>query len=235
MKKGLIRALAGAAAFMLSVNLCVFATGAEELQTDPVVTRFVVASDVHVNEDIPSNLERLPKVFENAYAYAEAQGGAIDAFVFNGDNVDGSFTDGVNQAQWKLFLEGVRKNIRGDSKFLMTLARTHDIYDSWGTKMRVTEEQLNALIAETFGTSGEYIAADWGFGSYLTKLNGVAVITLSNDMTNTNNAYNHCNNSREWLKAQLETLVSEDPEQPIFVVYHYPEVGALDYSQRWGS
>ncbi|MBQ8893909.1 MAG: hypothetical protein IJ043_05810 [Clostridia bacterium] len=233
MKKGLIRAVAFAASLLLGANMCVFAAGAEE--ADPVVTRFVVASDVHTNEEIPSNQERLPKVFETAYAYAESRGGTIDAFVFNGDSVDGSFTDGVNLTQWELFLQGVQENIREESKFLLTLARTHDIYDSWGTKLRVTEDELNAMIADAFGTSGDHIAADWGYGSYLTKLNGVAVITLSNDMTNTNNAYNHCNNAREWLKEQLEALVAEDPEQPIFVVYHYPEVGALDYSQRWGS
>ena len=80
-------------------------------ETDPIVSRFAVISDVHTNPTSPANtIDRLPKVFRTAYAYAEQQGGTIDAFVFNGDNIDGNQTSKgyTNEDEFAIFLEGIK-------------------------------------------------------------------------------------------------------------------------------
>lgn len=229
---------------LCSITFPALAAAAED---DPVVSRFVVVSDVHTNPiSTTTTIDRLPKVFETAYAYAKAQGGTIDAFVFNGDSVNGNEDSSgyIAEDEWKLFLAGVRDNVKDESKVLLTLARTHDIYDGEGNYFYVEDDELNALIAEYLGTNGSIIPeADWGYDPHLTTVNGVPVITLSNDMDNgmgegTNdddNADNSYHNSEDWLDEQLAALVDENPNRPIFVIFHYPEVGKLGLTQRWGQ
>lgn len=226
-------------------------------EDDPVVTRFAVVSDIHTNPlSAAKTIDRLPKVFETAYAYAEEQGGTVDAFVFNGDSVDGNQAAKgyTNEQEWALFLEGVRDNVKSGSQVLLTLARTHDIYDGDGNNFYVQDTKLNALIKEYLGDNGSIIpTADWGYGPHLTMVGadgdneGAAVITLSNDMDNgladesdtdtdnDDNADNSYHSSEAWLDTTLSELVQENPARPIFVVFHYPEVGKLGWTQRWGQ
>lgn len=220
---------------------------------DPVVTRFVVVSDVHTNPVSPTNtIDRLPKVFSTAYAYAESQGGKIDAFVFNGDSINGNETSKgyTNEDEMGIFLKGIKDNVKEGSKVLLAMARTHDIYDGDGNIYYVQESELNALIAEHLGTDGSIIpTADWGYAPHMTMVGGVPVITLTNDIGNGNvvnteddgnannddNADNSYHDSEAWLDTQLAALTAENPERAIFVVFHYPEVGKLGWTQRWGQ
>ncbi|MBQ6823418.1 MAG: metallophosphoesterase, partial [Clostridia bacterium] len=220
---------------------------------DPVVTRFAVVSDVHTNPVSPATtIDRLPKVFETAYAYAESQGGKIDAFIFNGDSINGNETSKgyTNEDEMGIFLKGIKDNVKEGSKVLLAMARTHDIYDGDGNIYYVQESELNALIAEHLGTDGSIIpTADWGYAPHLTMVGGVPVITLTNDIGNGNavnteddgnagnddNADNSYHDSEAWLDTQLAALTAENPERAIFVVFHYPEVGKLGWTQRWGQ
>ena len=212
---------------------------------DPVVSRFVVVSDVHTNPiSTAATIDRLPKVFDTAYSYASGQGGTIDAFVFNGDSVNGNEASSgyISEDEWKLFLAGVRHNVKDGSKILMTLARTHDIYDGDGNIFYVGEAELGELIKEYLGDSGIVSVAENVYDPHLTMVSGVPVITLSNDMDNgtlggreDDNADNSYHNSEDWLDAKLAALVSENPNRPIFVVFHYPETGKLGWTQRWGQ
>ncbi|MBQ7090409.1 MAG: metallophosphoesterase, partial [Clostridia bacterium] len=246
--------LSGFLALTMLLSMCVFAPAVSaEAGEDPVVSRFVVVSDVHTNPTSPTNtINRLPKVFSTAYAYAESQGGTVDAFVFNGDVIDGNQTSKgyTNEQEFELFFQGVKDNIKSESKALFAMARTHDIYDGDGNIYYVTESELNSIIADKLGTDGNIIpTADWGYGPHLTKVNGIPVITLTNDIGNGNvvnaeddgntnnddNADNSYHDSEAWLNTTLASLVAENPAQPIFVVFHYPEVGKLGWTQRWGQ
>ena len=244
------RWLAGLMAVMMLLTTTAITpvVSAEEAQqADPVVSRFAVVSDVHTNPTSPAKtINRLPKVFETAYAYAEAQGGTIDAFVFNGDNINGNETAAgyTNEDEMALFLAGVRDNVKNGSKVLLALARTHDIYDGDGNYFYLEETEINEMIAEYLGTDGSIIpTADWGYQPHLATVSGVPVITLSNDMENgildgiddDDNADNSYHNSESWLDTQLAALVAENAERPFFVVFHYPEVGKLGWTQRWGQ
>lgn len=235
-------------AMTMLLSSLVFAPATVAETEDPVVSRFAVVSDVHTNpKSTTMTIDRLPNVFKTAYAYAKEQGGTIDAFVFNGDSIDGNQTSAGYSAEdeWKLFLEGVRDNVKKEeSQVLFTLARTHDIYDGDGNYFYVEDDELNKLIAEYLGTDGSIIpTADWGYGPHLTEVNGVPVITLSNDMDNgildgtddDDNADNSYHDCEDWLDEQLSALVAKNPNRPIFVVFHYPETGKLGWTQRWGQ
>ena len=246
------RALSLTVAIVMLLSSLVLAPAAVA-ESDPVVSRFAVVSDVHVNPTSTANtIDRLPKVFSTAYAYAEKQGGTIDAFVFNGDNIDGNQTSKgyTNEDEFEIFFKGIKDNVKNGSKVLLTMARTHDIYDGDGNVFFVKENELNSIIAEQLGTDGSIIpAADWGYGPHLTMVNGVPVITLSNDMNNGNdatqdddgnpnnddNADNSYHDSEDWLDTTLASLVAENPNRAIFVVFHYPETGKLGWTQRWGQ
>ena len=208
-------------------------------ENDPVVSRFAVVSDVHTSPiSTQKTIDRLPKVFETAYAYAEKQGGTIDAFVFNGDSINGNedVSGYIAEDEWKLFLAGVRDNVKKESKVLLALARTHDIYDGNGNNFYVNDTEINTLIKEYLGSVASIIpTADWGYGPHLTDIKGVPIITLSNDMNNKDNTDNSYHDSEAWLDTQLNTLVTEYPNRPIFVIFHYPEVGKLGWTQRWGQ
>ncbi|MBQ8894787.1 MAG: hypothetical protein IJ043_10330 [Clostridia bacterium] len=246
------RALSLTVAIVMLLSSLVFAPAAIAAD-DPVVSRFVVVSDIHTNPtSTKTTIDRLPKVFETAYAYAETQGGNIDAFVFNGDSINGNETAAgyTNEDEMALFLAGVRDNVKNGSKVLLAMARTHDIYDGDGNIFYMQEAELNALIKEHLGNDGSIIpTADWGYGPHLNYVSGVPVITLSNDMGNGNdvtaeddgntgnddNADNSYHDCEDWLDTQLAALVAENAERPIFVVFHYPEVGKLGLTQRWGQ
>ncbi|PWM39763.1 MAG: hypothetical protein DBX52_04295 [Clostridiales bacterium] len=215
----------------MTLSIMIF-TPAASAEEDPIALRFVVASDVHVTDSRPGNAERLPMIFDTAYDYAENHSTYkdIDAFVFNGDSVDGSTTAGVTASQWETFLTTVNANIKTGSKLMLSLARTHDIWDANVGAQRITESTFNTILQNTFGDNSAYIAADWGFQNHVTKLNGYAIITMTNDL----NA-NSYDGSEAWLKEQLDALIAENSEQPIFVVCHYPETGTLGHTARWGA
>ena len=208
-------------------------------ENDPVVSRFAVVSDVHTSPiSTQKTIDRLPKVFETAYAYAKEQGGTIDAFVFNGDSINGNedVSGYIAEDEWKLFLAGVRDNVKKESKVLLALARTHDIYDGSGNNFYVNDTEINTLIKEYLGGDASIIpTADWGYGPHLTEVSGVPIITLSNDMDNKDNTDNSYHESEDWLDKELTKLVTANPNRPIFVIFHYPEVGKLGWTQRWGQ
>lgn len=241
------RALFLTMAIVLLLGFMVYTPIVAAAENDPIVSRFVVVSDIHTSPiSTKTTIDRLPKVFETAYAYAKAQGGTIDAFVFNGDSINGNEDKSgyIAEDEWKLFLAGVRDNVKEESKVLLTLARTHDIYDGNGNNFYVEGTEINTLIKEYLGDNGSIIpTADWGYDPHLTEINGVPIITLSNDMDNgalegtddDDNADNSYHNSEDWLDTQLNTLVEANPNRPIFVIFHYPEVGKLGWTQRWGQ
>jgi predicted phosphodiesterase len=87
------------------------------------VLRFAVASDVHIKEHESVECDRLKKLFEYSYNYADTQGYKnLDAVVFAGD-----VTDHGSATQLKRFRTIVEDNIREGTQFICAMGN-HEFF-----------------------------------------------------------------------------------------------------------
>lgn len=87
------------------------------------VFRFVAASDSHVNVYETKQADRLKKMFETAYAYAETSTYKnLDAVIMVGD-----LTDNGTAAEFKLYNDAVKAAIK-DGTTLLTVMGNHEYY-----------------------------------------------------------------------------------------------------------
>ena len=85
--------------------------------------RFIVTSDTHVSSAGCTTAQRMAKMFQTAYAYAQTQDyKTVDAFVVAGD-----LTDNGYEYQYKAFMAVVDKNMK-DETTMITVMGNHGYY-----------------------------------------------------------------------------------------------------------
>ena len=79
------------------------------------VFRFAVASDIHISTEDRTNTDRLQKLFETAYRYADAHPSytLLDAVVMTGDNCNTG-----SDAEYKVLRNVIDENIRDDTALI---------------------------------------------------------------------------------------------------------------------
>ncbi len=201
--------ICGMVSFLMSLNLYpanIAGNTATIDRTDNPVLRFVVCSDIHMEDSAECRqYGRLEKLFQYSYAYAESQPySSIDAFVFAGDII----TYGT-KAQADNINTVVNKYKKAGTP-LMCVYDNHDIGDG-GTTIAKCEEWFGVPANED------------------RKINGFHFITASYDDS-------HLYTSRlPSLYRQLNNAKKEDAEKPIFVFNHRNIQGTVYGSTYWGT
>lgn len=160
------------------------------------VIRFLVASDSHVNTMGDTNCLRIEKAIKLAYEIADndEEYNALDAALFVGD-----LTDEGMRTQFLGFKSALDAVIRDDTEFMAILAKAHD--------------------GEMLGKKSlSYFSSLTGDESDFHKvINGFHFIGLSASKTQ---GEHYSEYQCEWLKAELDKAVAQDPTKPVFVVHH---------------
>ncbi|MCQ2484184.1 MAG: metallophosphoesterase [Clostridia bacterium] len=160
------------------------------------VIRFMVASDTHVGSAGDILCMRVNKALKLSYAIAEAdkEYNNLDAVVFCGD-----VTDNGRRDQFCGFQSTINSALRDGTQYIALLAKSHD-----GSTL-----DKGSL---------EYFKSISGLENDIhTVINGYHFITLSASKTP---GEHYSEYQREWLKAQLDAAVKDDPSKPIFVAHH---------------
>ena len=182
-----------------------------EEKFEPVL-RFVVASDVHVDDqDSEQEEERLVKLFEAAYAYAGSQSGHKK---LDGVFIVGDFSNRGTPSSMKKFFSIVDEQLRDETTFRVSLGNHEYYYNK------------NNTVQDFLGVSG-YESAD----THLT-IGGYHFLMVSPDKGG--KGYNK--NKQRWLAKELEAAAADDPtgRKPIFVFQHHHVSDTVYGSGRWG-
>ena len=182
-----------------------------EERFEPVL-RFAVASDVHVDDqDSQQEEERLAKLFETAYAYAESQNGYKN---LDGVFIAGDFSNRGTPSSMEKFFSIVEENLRDGTEF-RTILGNHEYYYN---KSNTVKDFLRV--------SG-YESAD----AHLV-INGYHVLMVSPDKGG--KGYGRA--KQNWLGKELKAAAAEDPtgKKPIFVFQHHHVSDTVYGSGRWG-
>lgn len=160
------------------------------------VMRFVATSDTHVDAYGDKACYRIAKLMKSAYkiAASDKDYDRIDAFTFNGDMTDNGRSD-----QYQAFAAFTQANLKGDTKLLGIVARSHDSGTMGG-------EALDYFKA----VSGQ-AATD-----YHEVINGFHFIGVSNSGTDRH----YTDEQVQWLNDQLAEAARDGGDKPIFVFQH---------------
>ncbi len=168
---------------------------ADTSEFTPVI-RFLAASDSHVGSMGDRQSLRMQKALKMAYAIAETdeEYKKLDAALFVGD-----MTDNGRKDQFLGFSAAANAVLKDETQLLAVLAKSHD-----GSTLD------KGSLDYYSGISGE--------NTDLHKvINGYHFIGLSASKTQGDHYSEY---QREWLTAQLDAAVAEDPTKPVFVFQH---------------
>ncbi len=162
------------------------------------VMRFVATSDTHVKTYGDKACIRIAKLMRSAYqiAASDKDYDRIDAFTFNGD-----LTDRGRSFQYQAFAAYTQANLKGDTKRLCVVARSHDSN---------AKGPANAL---------EYFKSVTGQAEtdYHEVINGFHFIGISSSAS----AEEHYTAAQvQWLDEQLAAAARDGSNKPIFVFQH---------------
>lgn len=169
---------------------------ADNTDFTPVV-RFMVESDNHINYAGDKPCLRLSKAMKLGYAIAEndREYNKLDAVMFVGDIADNGRRD-----QFYGFKSTIDASVKEGTQVLTLLAcKSHD------------GSTLDEGILEYF----EKLTGN-GADNHVV-INGFHFITISQSKTE---GEKYGEYQREWLTAQLDAAVKDDPSKPIFVAHH---------------
>lgn len=169
------------------------------------VFRFAIASDVHIHDaNNPRNAERLAKLFQTAYRYADAHESynSLDAVLLAGDIVESGA-----DAEYDELNRVVKENLREDTQFI-TVQGNHE-YGVGGHEgyMRNMHDVLDKHIV----------------------IKGFHIIGLSTDPKDTW----HTMKQVLWMNEQLHEAHKDDPEKPIFTMQHGHIMNTVYVSRSW--
>ncbi len=161
------------------------------------VLRFMVASDTHVKAANDKQCRRIQKALKMSYAIAEADGNykKLDGVIFAGDTTD----DGL-QSAFCAFKSAVDSVIKPETQVMPLLAQAHD-----GGTYDYESLDYFKMLHDVDATDNHYV------------INGYHFITMSRAYVD---GVRYADYQREWLKAELDKAVADDPTKPIFFAQH---------------
>lgn len=157
------------------------------------------------------------KSFEATLTMLNEKG--MDALVIAGD-----FTDLGTKEAWGTYKEIYDKVMAGSKKPIpVYVMGNHDYWLDYFTKCG--EVATPAKMQKRFTKyTGEYPFSH-------KVINGYHFISWSS----LNGSYDKCNNNEEWIRAELDKAVADDPNKPIFVVTHLNPTDTVYGSDDWGN
>ncbi len=161
------------------------------------VLRFMVASDTHVMAANDKQCRRIQKALKMSYAIADADENykTLDGVIFAGDTTD----DGL-QSQRCAFKSAIDSVIRPETQVMPLLAQAHD-----GGTYDYESLDYFKMLHGMDATDNHYV------------INGYHFITMSRAYVD---GVRYAEYQREWLRAELEKAVADDPTKPIFFAQH---------------
>lgn len=169
---------------------------AETTDFTPVL-RFMVASDTHVKAVGDKQYKRIQKALKLSYTFAEEDGNykKLDGVIFAGDTTD----DGL-QSQHCAFKSAIDSVIKPETQVMPLLAQAHD-----GGTYDYESLDYFKMLHGMEATDNHYV------------INGYHFITMSRAYVD---GVRYADYQREWLKAELDKAVADDPTKPIFFAQH---------------
>ncbi len=179
------------------------------------VLRFAVAGDVHVRDSSSDYLshDRLAAVFDTVYDYSEnhKKYKELDGIFFTGDNSQSGTAE-----QQKYFFNYLNKNTK-DGTFARAVMGNHEYYQT---------SNYSSEGAEQFKRYSGYDSVD-----YSKTIGGYHFIFISLDQYKNKGSNAFFSQSKlDWLKAELDKAVKDDPTKQIFIFSHIPPYDTLLYS-----
>lgn len=161
------------------------------------VLRFMVASDTHVKAAGDKQYRRIQKALKMSYAIAEADENykTLDGVIFAGDTTD----DGL-QSQRCAFKSAIDSVAKPETQVMPLLAQAHD-----GGTYDYESLDYFKMLHGVDATDNHYV------------INGYHFITMSRAYVD---GVRYAEYQREWLKAELDKAVADDPTKPIFFAQH---------------
>lgn len=169
----------------------------EELSDFVPVIRFAVSSDSHINTAGDSGSNRVQKMISLGYDVAknDENYNKLDAVMFSGD-----ITDDGYKFEFVDFLASVNSVIDYDETELLTVtAKSHDGYRR--------DKGSFAFFEGLTGQESDFHKVINGF-----HFIGISASPVMDE--------HYTEAQREWLTAQLEEAVKDDPSKPVFVTHH---------------
>lgn len=159
------------------------------------VMRFVAASDTHIQTLGDVGCQRLSKMINAAYTYAENDNDYknIDAFTFSGDITDNGFF-----SSFAAFTAITDNEIRQGTERLAVVSKAHDSYTFGYGSLNVFSKMTNQ-------------EAD-----FHKVINGFHFIGISRSDT----IFQYTKEQVEWLDKNIAEAVKENPDKPVFVFQH---------------
>ncbi len=177
------------------------------------ILRFAVTSDVHYSEEIPYIRERFKSAIKNLYEYSQSQEYKnLDAIYIVGDFIDTS-----KKTQFQMIKEDCDQVVKKDTLLALTLAN-HELH--YGE----SEQEALGIFNEFFNMPPDRheIISGYHFISLSTTNNGGE---WHDSFTTA---------KMEWLKAELNKAVADNPTRPIFVFQH-PGIGGTTPGGIFGN
>ncbi len=177
-----------------------------ELPNDFVpVIRFAVASDTHITNKTNVEAERMKKLFQSAYRYAESNENysGLDAVVVVGD-----LTNRGESAEFRAFMEIVNASVKEETQ-LITVMGNHDHYNGVNPYKEIINSDLNVDVV----------------------INGFHFIGISATST----ASTYPSSSVSWLSNAMKDAAAEDSKKPIFTFQHHHLKDTVYVSSEWYS
>ncbi len=173
-----------------------FSAPAETSDFVPVL-RFMVASDTHVKAAGDKQYRRVQRALKLSYAIAQADANykTLDGVIFAGDTTD----DGL-QSQRCAFKSAIDSVILPETQVMPLLAQAHD-----GGTYDFESLDYFKMLHGVDATDNHYV------------INGYHFITMSRAYVD---GVRYADYQREWLRAELEKAVADDPTKPIFFAQH---------------
>lgn len=194
--KKLVSVLLAAVMLILPVIGSSAADSGSDTDFTPVI-RFALCSDTHIKDDSDVNAERIGMLMDIAYAEAEKDPSynKLDALLIAGD-----LTNDGRKSEFDKFWRAVSGSIRGDTRFLGVVAKSHDGWDLPRQEMLNYYETLSGNKAD-----------------FHEVINGYHFIGVS---VSPKEAFRYDFDQMAWLKKQLDAAVADDPNKPVFVMQH---------------
>lgn len=226
MRKMTKKFLSLAMSAVMAVSVCPAVNASETREEDnPVVLRFIVASDTHMLTSTCTEATRFKKMFESAYKYAGEQlYNRIDAAILVGDIVDRGRASEYTELQKTMNA----CNVKDETQIYMTMGN-HEWWSYTNDKengTNGTSETGKKTFLEGLSNISQIdnvATDDYGATEFSVNINGYQFIGMSPENYNDGCGHDvYGTDKYTWMKNEVDKAKSNDATKPIFTFQHHP-------------
>lgn len=165
--------------------------------------RFIAATDTHIKDQDTVEKERLLDMFRYSYAYADSQ----EYKSIDAVVFSGDVTDHGTAKQLTRFRNAVESSIREETQFICAMGNHEFFNGSQSIFERVIQQDADQH----------------------NIINGFHFITISPEGAGANDY----SSKYDWVRAELDKAIADNPEAPIFVFQHHHIRDTVYVSEEW--